>query len=100
MSDEKSCHAEPAPPAPERDLDLAAIRVRLEGMKGRNYWRSFEELAQTDRFKEFLHREFPRQASEWTDAVSRRDFLQLMGASLALAGLSACTRNPVEKIVP
>jgi Fe-S-cluster-containing dehydrogenase component/anaerobic selenocysteine-containing dehydrogenase len=47
-----------------------------------------------------LHREFPRQAAEWTATMSRRQFLQLMGASLALAGLTGCTSQPPEKIVP
>ncbi len=48
-----------------------------------------------------LHREFPRQASEWIgDDVSRRGFLKLMSASLALAGLSGCTKMPTQAIVP
>jgi molybdopterin-containing oxidoreductase family iron-sulfur binding subunit len=51
-----------------------------------------------------LHREFPRQASEWVDngepGTSRRDFLKLMSASMALAGLTACTKQPLEPIVP
>jgi molybdopterin-containing oxidoreductase family iron-sulfur binding subunit len=48
-----------------------------------------------------LHREFPQGASEWAgDDVSRRNFLKLMGASLALAGVYGCTRQPDEKIVP
>ncbi|MGH8005611.1 MAG: TAT-variant-translocated molybdopterin oxidoreductase, partial [Candidatus Binatia bacterium] len=64
------------------------------------YWRSLEELADTPGFADFLHREFPRQAAEWTDPLSRRQFLQLMGASLALAGLGACARPPTETIVP
>jgi molybdopterin-containing oxidoreductase family iron-sulfur binding subunit len=81
-------------------IDLAAIRARLEGAQGRQYWRSLDEVAQTPEFTEFLHREFPVQASEWTDDVSRRNFLKLMGASLALSGLTACTRQPIEKIVP
>ena len=34
-----------------------------------------------------LHREFPRQASVWPEGASRRDFLKLMSASMALAGL-------------
>lgn len=80
-------------------LDLAAIKADLAQTKGRKFWRSLEELAQTEQFKEFLHREFPQGASEWNDAVSRRSFLKLMGASLALAGLTACS-GPVEKIVP
>ena len=47
-----------------------------------------------------LHREFPAQASEWLDPVGRRNFLKLMGASVALAGATACTRQPDELIVP
>jgi MoCo/4Fe-4S cofactor protein with predicted Tat translocation signal len=81
-------------------LDLAAIRDRLDTTRGPHYWRSLEELAATDEFREFLHREFPEQAADWPDPVSRRRFLQLMGASLALTGLNACTRQPAEKIVP
>src|SRR6185369_17804931 len=60
-----------------------------------------EELAATDGFEEMLEREFPRQAADWTnDAAGRRQFLKVMGASLALAGLSACTRQPTETIMP
>src|ERR1700721_1487401 len=63
-------------------------------------WRSLDELASVDGFKEFLHREFPRQASEWIDDEGRRNFLKIMGASLALAGLGACTKQPTEYIMP
>lgn len=80
-------------------LTLSQIQQRLTANRGREYWRSLDELAETPAFEEFLHREFPRQASEWQPGISRRRFLQLMGASLALAGLSACT-SPAEKIVP
>ena len=82
------------------DLDLASIRASLTGASGPEYWRSLEELADTDAFQEFLHREFPAQASEFTDPVGRRQFLRLMGASLALAGVTACTKQPAEAIVP
>ena len=44
--------------------------------------------------------EFPPGASEWTDGLSRREFVRLLGASLALAGFSSCTKQPTEKIVP
>ena len=47
-----------------------------------------------------MHREFPKGASEWVDAVSRRGFFKLMGSSLALAGMTACTKQPFEQIVP
>jgi molybdopterin-containing oxidoreductase family iron-sulfur binding subunit len=79
---------------------IDALRARLEATRGRQYWRSLESLAETPEFKEFLHREFPQNASEWLDPVGRRSFLKLMGASLALAGVSACTRQPDEEIVP
>ena len=81
-------------------LDLAAIRTRLAEARGQQYWRSLEEVAATAEFEEFLQREFPHQASEWHDPVSRRRFLQVMAASLALAGLSACTPAPAERIMP
>ncbi len=81
-------------------LDLAAIRTRLAESRGPQYWRSLEELADTKEFQEVLEQEFPQHASVWPDSLSRRGFLQLMGASLALAGLSACTKQPEEHIVP
>src|SRR5262245_9202589 len=80
--------------------DIQALREKLEGTRGRSYWRSLEEVARTAEFEEFLHREFPENASEWLDPVGRRGFLKLMGASMALAGVSACTRQPEEAIVP
>ncbi|MSV30495.1 MAG: 4Fe-4S dicluster domain-containing protein [Bryobacterales bacterium] len=85
-----------------KSVDLAAIRARLTRARGRDYWRSLEQLAETPGFQEFLDREFPRQASEWPeeDVAGRRKFMKLAGASLALAGLSACTKQPVEEIVP
>ncbi len=84
----------------KKQLDLTAIRERLRSKTGRDYWRSLEELADTEEFRELMHREFPRQASEWDDQVGRRGFLKLMSASLALAGLGACTTQPLEKILP
>ena len=80
--------------------EIEALRAKVEGTRGREYWRSLEALSETAEFKEFLHREFPHNASEWLDPVGRRAFLKLMGASLALAGVSACTRQPNELIVP
>jgi MoCo/4Fe-4S cofactor protein with predicted Tat translocation signal len=84
----------------DHTFDLTATRTRLAGATGKKYWQSLEELAETDGFREFLHREFPAQASEWLDPVGRRGFLKLMGASIALAGATACTRQPDELIVP
>jgi MoCo/4Fe-4S cofactor protein with predicted Tat translocation signal len=81
-------------------MDFSAIRSRLAGSDGRLYWRSLGELADTLQFREYLHREFPEQASQWNDPQGRRQFLKLMSASLALAGVSACTRQPAETIIP
>jgi MoCo/4Fe-4S cofactor protein with predicted Tat translocation signal len=86
--------------AAARKLDLPGVRALLEKSHGREYWRSLEDLAQTDAFQDLMHREFPRYASEWEDGDSRRNFIKLMGASLALAGLTACTRQPTEQITP
>jgi MoCo/4Fe-4S cofactor protein with predicted Tat translocation signal len=78
----------------------SSIKSRLAGSHGRVYWRSLGELADTLEFREYLHREFPEQASEWNDPKGRRQFLKLMSASLALAGVGACTKQPAEEIVP
>ena len=82
-------------------MELAEVRDQLARAKsGPHYWRSLEELSQTEGFFEMVHREFPRQASVWPEGASRRDFMKLMTASMALAGLSACVKQPLEPIVP
>jgi molybdopterin-containing oxidoreductase family iron-sulfur binding subunit len=80
--------------------DFIAARELLASSEGTEYWRSLQELAGDPEFKEQLHREFPKGASEWLDPVSRRGFLKVAGASLALAGMTACTKQPPEAIVP
>jgi molybdopterin-containing oxidoreductase family iron-sulfur binding subunit len=81
-------------------LDLAAVRARLAGQGGRAYWRSLEALAETPEFREMVAREFPRHAAVWPEGVSRRRFLELMAASLGLAGLAGCARSGGEQIAP
>ena len=88
-------NTQPAKAAEEKTaqpLDLAEIRARLESQKGQAYWRSLEELAETPEFEEFLTKEFPRQAAPLESSVDRRGFMKLLGASLALAGLTSCVR--------
>ncbi len=71
--------------------------------RGRRYWRSLDELADTPEFKDWLHREFPQGAGEFEDGVSRRHFVKIMSASFALAGLGAMAtgcRRPEEKLEP
>jgi MoCo/4Fe-4S cofactor protein with predicted Tat translocation signal len=83
-----------------KPLKKGDVQARLRDKRGRAYWRSLEELAATDEFEEVLHREFPQGVSEWLDPVGRRTFLKLMGASLALAGVTGCAVVPTEHIVP
>ena len=75
----------------------------LVPVHGRMYWRGLDELANTPEFKDWVEREFPAGASEWTDPVSRRHFVKIMSASFLLAGFgfagSGC-RRPVERIEP
>jgi MoCo/4Fe-4S cofactor protein with predicted Tat translocation signal len=87
-------------PTKREQLDLTTVREQIEDTTGPEYWRSLEELAGSEEFQEMLHREFPKGASEWLDDFSRRGFLKTMGASLALAGLTGCTRMPITEIVP
>jgi molybdopterin-containing oxidoreductase family iron-sulfur binding subunit len=85
-------------------LTLAEVRARLDGKSGKRFWKNMDELAETPGFHEMLAEEFPRlaggAANEWVDAVSRRGFLKVMGASFALAGLAGCTKQPDEPIFP
>ena len=73
-----------------------------EPATGKRYWRSLGELNNTPEFRQWLEREFPQGAAELNgDEWSRRDFLKLMGASMALAGigLTSC-RRPELHLVP
>ena len=60
------------------------------------------EFFDSPEFLEAIQNEFPEGASEWTDPVSRRRFLGLMGASIALAGSAGCNLRPApqRKILP
>jgi MoCo/4Fe-4S cofactor protein with predicted Tat translocation signal len=89
-----------APPEESKLMTLDQVRAKLKSTSGRNFWRSAEELADTPAFSELLEREFPTQASEWIDPTTRRSFLKLAGASMALAGLAGCTKQPDEAIYP
>ncbi len=100
MNEENNTRHEAVCPSKIDKLDLETARARIAETKGPEFWRSLEELAGSEEFKEMMHREFPKGASEWLDSASRRGFLKLMGASLAMAGMTACTKQPMEAIVP
>ncbi len=93
--------------APVREkLTLTQVQQKLAGQTGKRFWKNLDELANTAEFNELMAEEFPRQSggvfgqNEWVDAVSRRGFLKVMGASLALAGMAGCTKQPDEPIYP
>jgi len=81
-------------------MTLAEVRAKLDGKRGKRFWQTMDELADAPGFTEMLQEEFPRQASELTDGISRRGFMKVMGASLALAATTGCTKQPDEKIFP
>ncbi|HEX5270806.1 MAG TPA: TAT-variant-translocated molybdopterin oxidoreductase, partial [Gemmataceae bacterium] len=77
---------------------LAALEGALGPARGKKYWRTLEELADSPAFRELMRLEFPDQADVWPDGLSRRRFLALMGASLALAGLGGCSTKPAASV--
>ena len=85
---------------PEDNSDLELIRARLENQTPKRFWRGLEELADTPEYQEFLRHEFPHDPANEAQAVGRREALKLIAASAALAGLTACTKLPTEKVVP
>src|SRR2546423_15157672 len=93
-------HVEAVCPGKKDKLDLVQVQADIEKKNGPEFWRSLEELAGSAEFREMMNREFPKGASERVDAVSRRGFFTLIGSSLALAGLPACTQQPSVLIVP
>ncbi len=86
----------------EKRLNISELRKRLAQKSGKTYWRSFNEIAETEEFRAFLEQEFPSGAAYLEDpsGLTRRTFLKIMGASMALAGLTACTATNPKKIVP
>jgi len=84
-------------------LTLAEVQTKLQGKTGRRFWKNLDELSEDPEFHEMMAEEFPRQAmgsGEWVDPITRRGFMKVMGASLALAGLAGCTKQPDEPIFP
>ena len=88
-------------PSTKNTIDIPEEMPELGQVSGRKYWRSIEEYSQTPEFKELLEREFPTDASIMDD-TSRRSFLKVMGASMALAGAATIPgcRRPDRKILP
>ncbi|MGC2705108.1 MAG: TAT-variant-translocated molybdopterin oxidoreductase, partial [Candidatus Acidiferrales bacterium] len=91
--------SDPNPNLPT-SVDLAAVRAKLAQENGKRFWQSLEQLAETKEYREFLENEFPHDPAKDPQGLNRRDVLKFAAASAALAGLSACTKLPTQKIVP
>jgi len=87
-------------PSKDSKSNFALLRNKILDQSGKEYWRSVEEFAETPEFEDFVKQEYPTHAEEWEDGLSRRNFIKVMGASLAFAGLTGCVIQPAEKIVP
>ncbi|NNB95475.1 TAT-variant-translocated molybdopterin oxidoreductase [Corallococcus exiguus] len=79
-------------------LEHASTRaVAAEGAYGKTYWLGLEEKLATPEFLEETRPEFPVGADLPPTGFARREFMQLMGASLALAGATACSTRPQDE---
>ncbi len=87
-------------PSKDSKTNFALLRDKILEKSGKDYWRSVEEFVDAPEFEEFVKQEYPTHAEEWEDGLSRRNFIKVMGASLAFAGLTGCVIQPAEKIVP
>lgn len=85
---------------PITPIDYNQLRERLAGKEGVGYWRSLAELAQTPDYVDAAAGEFGGEEKPWEAPVSRRNVLKLLGASMALAGVTGCSRQAEEHIVP
>ena len=89
--------------AAKQGMTLEAARAELDWHGGGGSgtgWQGLDKVATQPGFDRRMEQEFPAMASEWVDPVSRRGFMKLMGASLAMAGLAGCTKQPDEPIYP
>src|ERR1051326_8859490 len=65
---------------------------------GPRLWSSMEELSGDPAFQAWVDAEYPA-AAEFSP-TARRQFLKLMGASFALAGLTGCEKSPFVAALP
>ncbi|MGB9417070.1 MAG: TAT-variant-translocated molybdopterin oxidoreductase [Acidobacteriaceae bacterium] len=87
-------------------MTLAGARAELDSPQSSRTagkgtaWSGLDQAAGEPGFDRRVEQEFPAHAGEWVDPVSRRGFMKLMGASMAMAGLAGCTKQPDEPIYP
>lgn len=86
-----------------KDLQNAATKLEASpsGVEhGPGYWRHAGEFAGDVPQDAEKHQEFDNPSAEFLDPAGRRNFMKVMGASMMMAGLTSCARQPEEKIVP
>jgi len=77
-----------------KPLDFSVLREQLAGLEGQAYWRGLEALAESPDAQALIAAEFAGVAP----LMDRRRFLQLMAASIAMAGLAACGKTPEQAV--
>ncbi len=87
-------------PPRKRVTDIQSLREKLAAGGGPQFWRTIDEAAESEELKEYVEQEFPGLSGQIPQGVDRRSLLKVMGASLAMAGAAACTKQPKELIVP
>ncbi len=95
-------HFIPLPILNQHDEDtrtLEPLYQKLATTRGKEYWRSLDELADTPEFRKFVETEFPSKHELWMDPISRRDFLKIMGAGIAMMFFTGC-KKPLQMIFP
>jgi molybdopterin-containing oxidoreductase family iron-sulfur binding subunit len=88
------------PAAPKPAVDLLELRDKLAAGRGPEFWRTLEEAAQSEEWRESSEQEFPAASEKEPTGIERRNVLKAMAASLAMAAAAACTKQPKELIVP
>lgn len=88
----------------DRDAELDALWARLQGRMDahdpRRLWQSWGEFEPTGDLRAWAASEFEASQSTTLNGSTRREFLQLMGAALVMAGAAGCSRPPRGNVVP
>ena len=81
------------------ELPVLPSTIPADSTPRKRFWRSVQHLEGDPAYDAFTQSELMPSAQGSPSESNRRQFLQIMGASMALAGLTAC-RKPIEHIMP
>lgn len=81
---------------------IRSLRERLPSSAGNMFWRAPEDIGKSINSTQGNDAEFTSGIETWEEGISRRRFLELAGAGLALSGASGCSPRPApsEEIIP